>query len=122
MKVIKIWLVIMLVLITVIVCQTNNLVKLVRTRMRSMSSDMDMEYNTGPMVLIMRGSGPIIKLKDKAHSGMLKEMYIEVNSKMIWQMVLENILTLMGVSIKENLKMTCKKVMEKRNGSTVPNM
>ena len=116
MNLIKMWLVIMLVLITVIVCQIINLVKLVRTRMTAITSDMDMEYNTGPMEHIMRGNGTIIKLKDRGHSGMLKEMCIEVNSKMIWLMDMESIRISMEVSIKVNSPMMSKKVMAKKNG------
>lgn len=53
---------------------------------------MGMEYSTGPMALIMKGSGISTKPMDKVLSGMRKEMFIEVNSKMIWQTAMENTL------------------------------
>jgi hypothetical protein len=52
-----------------------------------------MEFNIGLMELITKDSGISIKLKDKEHFGMLKEMCIEGNLEMIWQMDMENILT-----------------------------
>jgi len=55
-------------------------------------SDMVMVYNTGQMELIMKVSGSITKQKDRESSGMPKEIFIMENSKMIWQMVMENIL------------------------------
>lgn len=53
---------------------------------------MGMVYNIGQMELIMKVNGVLIKLKDKALFGMLKEMFTEVNLKTIWQMDMENIL------------------------------
>ena len=49
-------------------------------------------FNIGLMVLITRVIGVITKQKVKVLSGMLKVMCIEVNSKMIWQTDMENIL------------------------------
>lgn len=77
---------------------------------------MVMEYSTGQMVPIMKDNGFSIRLKDKEHFGMLKEIFIEENSKMIWQMDMENIFILTEVNIKEILKMMFKKDMEKKNG------
>ena len=54
-------------------------------------SDMVMVYNTGQMELIMKVSGSITRQKDKEFSGMLKETFTTVNSKMIWQTVMVNI-------------------------------
>ena len=54
-------------------------------------SDMAMVYNTGQMELIMKVSGSITRQKDKEFSGMLKEIFIMENSKMIWQMAMVNI-------------------------------
>jgi hypothetical protein len=54
-------------------------------------SDMVMVYNTGQMELIMKVSGSITRQKDKEFSGMLKEIFIMENSKMIWQMAMVNI-------------------------------
>ena len=75
-----------------------------------------MEFNIGLMELITKDSGISIKLKDKEHFGMLKEKCIEGNLEMIWQMDMENILTLMEANIKVSLKMMFKRVMEKKNG------
>ena len=51
----------------------------------------DMEFNIGLMELIMRVSGVLIKPKVAELFGTLRAMYIEVNSRMIWQMDMENI-------------------------------
>ena len=59
----------------------------------SQSSDMVTEFNIGLMELIMKDNGTLIKRRAKEHFGMLKEMFITENSKMIWQMVTENTLT-----------------------------
>ena len=75
-----------------------------------------MEFNIGQMVLIMKVNGVSTKLKVKVHFGMQKVMFIEENSKMIWQMVMENIPILMDLNIKENSKMMFRKGMGKRNG------
>ena len=112
----------MLVLITVIVCQINKLVKLVRTKKKSMNLGMDMEYNTGLMEHTTKDSGTITKLKVKEHSGMLKETYIKVNLRMIWPMVMAIIYILTEVSIKVNLKMMFRKDTEKKNGLMVQSM
>jgi hypothetical protein len=77
---------------------------------------MDMEYNIGQMALIMKVNGVSTKLKDKELFGMLKVMFIGENSKMIWLMVMENILILMDLNIKESSRTMFKKGMEKRNG------
>jgi hypothetical protein len=53
---------------------------------------------------------------------MLKEMFTEVNSEMIWLMDMENILTLMEANIKESLKTMCRRAMERKNGLMVLNM
>ena len=68
-----------LVLITIIVCQTNNLVKLKRTKKKSMNLDMAMEYNIGLMVLTMKANGIITKQKDKELLYMLKVIFTEEN-------------------------------------------
>ena len=85
------------------------------------SSDMDMEFNTGQMVLITRASGISTKLKVKGPSGMPKATSTEVNSKMIWLMGMVNIPTSMAQNIKESLRTMYKRDMEKKNGLTVPN-
>ena len=77
---------------------------------------MDMEYSIGPMGLIMKEIGTLTKLKVKELSGMQKEMFIEVNSRMIWRMGMENIHILTEANIKESLEMTYKKDMAKKNG------
>lgn len=64
----------------------------------------------------MKVSGATTKLKDKELFGMLKAMFIKVNLKTIWPMVMESTLTLMGQNTKENSKMMCKKDTEKKNG------
>ena len=86
------------------------------------SSDTVMEFNIGLMELIMRDSGILTKLKEKVHFGMLKEMFTEENSEMIWLMGMENILTLMEANIKESLKTMCRRAMERKNGLMVLNM
>ena len=53
---------------------------------------MVMEFNIGQMVLTMKVNGTIIELKVKEHFGMQKEIYIKVSLKMIWPMVMGNIL------------------------------
>lgn len=80
--------------------------------------DTDTVYNTGLMVLIMKGSGVITKLKVKVLSGMQRAMSIVENSKMIWLMAMVSIHILMAQNIKENSEMMCKKAMGKKNGST----
>lgn len=77
---------------------------------------MDTVYNTGQTELIMKATGCLTKQKGKVLSGMPKVMYIEVNSKMIWPMDMENILILMDQNIKESLEMTYKKDTERKNG------
>ena len=83
---------------------------------------MDMEFNIGLMVRIMKDNGVSIKLKDKELFGMQKEMFTEENLKMIWLMAMENTHILMDLSIKENSKMMYKKDMEKKNGLMELNM
>jgi hypothetical protein len=83
---------------------------------------MDMVYNIGLMEHITKVIGIIIKQKGKELSGMQKAMFIGVNLKMIWQMVMENILTLTVQNIKVNLETTFRKVMVKKNGLMVLNM
>ena len=83
---------------------------------------MDMEFNIGLMVRIMKDNGVSIKLKDKELFGMQKEMFTEENLKMIWLMAMENTHILMDLSIKENSKMMSKKDMEKKNGLMEPSM
>jgi hypothetical protein len=79
-------------------------------------------FNIGLMVLITRVIGVITKQKVKVLSGMLKVMCIEVNSKMIWPMGMENTPTSTDQNTRENSKMTCRRDMEKKNGLMVPNM
>lgn len=83
---------------------------------------MVLEFNIGLMEHIMKASGVLIKLKDKALSGMRKEIFIEESLGMIWRMGMANILILMGQNIMVNLKMMFKKAMEKKNGLMVLNM
>ena len=66
---------------------------------------MDMEFNIGLMALIMKVNGVLIKLKVKELFGMLKEMFTEENSKMIWRMAMENIRISTVLNIKESLKL-----------------
>ena len=73
-------------------------------------------FNTGQMMPITKDSGTTIRLRAKAHFGMLKEMFIEVSLRMIWLTVMENILTSTAVNIKENLMMMYKKAMVKKSG------
>jgi len=80
------------------------------------------EFNIGQMELIMKDNGTLIKQRVKEHFGTLKEMFIMENSKMIWPMGMESILISTALNIKESSKMMFKKVMAKKNGSTVPNM
>ena len=80
-------------------------------------SDTDTVYNTGLMVLIMKDNGLITKLKVQVLSGTQRAMFIVVNSKTIWLMDTVSIRILMAQNIRENLKMMCKKVMVKKNGS-----
>jgi hypothetical protein len=77
---------------------------------------MDMVFNIGLMVLIMKVNGISIRLKVKELFGMLKVMFTEENLRMIWPMDMENILILTEANIKENLKMMYKKVMERKSG------
>ena len=86
------------------------------------SLDTVMEFNIGLMELIMKDSGILTKLKDKVHFGMLKEMFTEENSEMIWPMDTENTPTSMEANIKVSLKTMFKRVMERKNGLMVPNM
>ena len=81
-----------------------------------------MEYSIGLMVLIMKASGVLIRLRDRVLSGMQKEIFIEASLGMIWLMAMVNILILMDQNIMENLRMMFKKAMEKKNGLMVPNM
>ena len=111
-----------LVLITIIVCQTNNLMKLKRTKKKSMSLDMGTEYNIGLTEQIMKDNGTTTKQKDKVLSYMPKGIYTEENSKMIWQTDMVNTSISMEASIKENLKTMFKKDTEKKNGLTAQNM
>jgi len=64
--------------------------KLTITKKKSMNLGMDMEYNTGSMELIMKANGTTTKLKDRGLLYMQKETYTEENSRMIWQMDMEN--------------------------------
>jgi hypothetical protein len=56
------------------------------------SLDMVMGFNIGLMELIMKANGISIRLKVKEHFGMLKEMFIGENLRMIWLMDMVNIL------------------------------
>ena len=51
------------------------------------------EFNIGLMELTMRDNGTITELKVKEHFGMQKVTSIKVSLRMIWPMVMENILT-----------------------------
>ena len=81
-----------------------------------------MVYNIGQMELIMKVTGTITKLKVKEHFGTPKEMSTEASSEMIWLMDMVSTHISTEVNIKENFLMMYKKVMEKKNGSTVQNM
>ena len=111
-----------LVLITIIVCQINNLMKLKKTKTKSTNSDMDTEYNTGSMEPTTKVSGTTIKLKDKELSITPKEISTEENSRMTWPMAMENTFISMEASIKVSSKMMCKKDTAKKNGSMELNM
>ena len=82
---------------------------------------MDMVFNIGQMVHIMKVTGIIIKLRVKELSGMLRATFIEVNLKMIWLMGMESILILMVQNTKVSSEMMFKKAMVKKNGLMVPN-
>jgi hypothetical protein len=92
---------------------------LVTTKTR-ISSDMVMESSTGSMELITKDSGATIRLKDRVLSGTPKEMYIEVNSKMIWLTAMENTLISTAASIRESSKTMCRRETEKKSGLTEP--
>lgn len=83
---------------------------------------MVMECNTGLTELITKVIGRTTKLKDKVPSGMPRGMSIEVTSKTIWRMGMENTPILMAPNIRVNSETMFKKDMEKRSGSMVPNM
>jgi hypothetical protein len=83
---------------------------------------MVMVFNTGLMELTMKVSGTLTKLRAKELFGMLKEMFITANSKMIWPMGMESTLILMAVNTRVSSKMMSKRVMAKKSGSMVPNM
>ena len=91
-------------------------------RMTMMNSDMAMGFSTGLMGQTMRGSGVIIRQRDRAHSGMQREMSIGESLGMIWQMGMESIRILMEVSIRESLGMMCRRGMERRSGLMELNM
>ena len=88
----------------------------------TISLDTDMEYNIGLMELIMKDNGNTTRLKVKELSGMPREMSIEVNSKMIWQMDMESTLILTVANIRENSKMMFRKEMVRKNGLMEQNM
>ena len=77
---------------------------------------MDMVFNIGLTVHIMKVTGSLIKLRVKEHSGTLKEIFIEANLRMTWQMELENMYILMALNIRVNLEMTYKKDKVRKNG------
>jgi len=68
----------------------------------SKSLDMGMEYNTGSMVLTTKANGITTRLRARELSGMPKEMFIEVNSRMTWPMDMENTLTSMDLSTRDS--------------------
>ena len=65
-----------------------------------MEEDGGMEFKFGQIVHAMKDSGEEIKQMDKASSGIRMEMFIMEDGKMIKQMVLEPIHTLMEPSMK----------------------
>jgi len=85
-------------------------------------SDMGMGFSTGSIELTMRGSGVIIRLRGRAHSGMLREMSIGESSKMIWRMAMESIFIVMEVSIRESLRMMSRRGMGRKSGLMAPSM
>ena len=106
------------------VCQLNNIVKMVKciTQKKCQNLGMVTVFSTGQMEPIMKDNGFTIKQREMEHSGMLRVTFIEVILKMIWRMAKVNILILMGVSIKENLKMMYKKAMGRKSGLMVQSM
>ena len=70
----------------------------------------------------MKEIGYRIKQKVKAPSGMLKETYTLVISKLIKHVDLESTLMSMVVDMKENGLMMCSRAREKKPGSTEQNM
>jgi hypothetical protein len=83
---------------------------------------MDMEYNTGLMELIMKDNGLLTKQRVKVHFGMLKETSTVEISRTIWQMDMVITLILTEVDIRVSSKTMFRRAMEKKNGSTEPNM
>jgi hypothetical protein len=64
------------------------------------------------MVLVTKENGEEIKLMGKASSGMLMEMFLMVNGRMIKLTAMVFILTLMELSMKDIGKMTFNMDME----------
>ena len=84
--------------------------------------DTDMEFNIGLMEHIMKVIGTITKQKVREHFGMLKEISIEENLRMIWPMAMVSTYISMVQNIKVNSEMIYKKDKEKKNGLMAQNM
>ena len=94
----------------------KKLIKLENLMISQPLSDMDMVFNIGLMEHIMKVTGIITKQKVKEHFGMLKEISIEENLRMIWPMVMVSTYISMVQNIKVNSEMIYKKDKEKKNG------
>jgi hypothetical protein len=70
----------------------------------------------------MKASGIIIRLKEEEHFGMLKEMSMMENSKMIRLTAMEFTPMLMDRAMKVIGKMICRKVMVVKCGQTAQNI
>ena len=78
---------------------------------------MDMGSNSGQMGQSMKVNGTIIKLKERAHFGMQKEMCTRENLRMTKLTAMEFTLMLMDRGMKGTGKMTCRKDMEVKFGA-----
>jgi len=84
------------------------------------SLDMVMESSTGLMELTTKDSGATTRQRDRELSGTQKEMYIEVNSRMIWLTAMENTLISTAASIRESSKTMFRRETVKKSGLTEP--
>ena len=94
----------------------KKLIKLENLMISQPLSDMDMVFNIGLTEHIMKVTGIITKQKGKEHFGMLKEISIEENLRMIWPMAMVSTYISMVQNIKVNSEMIYKKDKEKKNG------
>jgi len=84
--------------------------------------DAAMEFKNGSMAQSTKAIGSKTKQKAKVPSGMLKETYTLVISRLIKHVDLESTLMSMVVAMKENGLMMCSRAREKKPGSTEQNM